>query len=161
MTCTTIPKQSPDSLKRLPLDAFGVQYLQTAHEIFGVHKTTVRRWLTGEQTPSQGVLRLLHVLAYGLEYLPSAGPAWRGWCFRRGNLFDASTNPGDHSRGSIRTWFWLSQELQGCRKFEARLGTDIEQSPNILPFPSSSESSASLLTRELHRKLAEIREKPC
>lgn len=98
---------SPDELRRLALEAVGAVGEVRSRELLGVHRTTFRRWLSGESRVPESAALVLRLLADGLH--PGASDEWRGFRFAG----DALVLP-DGRR-------YTARELQGLHYLQAAL----------------------------------------
>lgn len=74
--------------------------------------------------------------------------AWRDWTFNaRGALVDPAGY--EHTPGTIRGWWWLSQALRDLRRRENQQTQTLP--PNVAVLPGARPAHA--LTDELYRRL--------
>lgn len=77
------------------------------------------------------------------------GDDWQGWIFSgaRGALVDPAGY--EHTPGTIRGWWWLSQALRDLRRRENQQAKNLP--PNVVVLPGARPAHA--LTDELYRRL--------
>lgn len=112
--------------------------------LVGVNRATWHRWLRGQTRVPTAVFNLLLILQAG--ELPQGGPAWAGWKFHEGKLFDPSGTA--HTPADIQGWHWTRQELQHLR---AKENASAAAGDNVVRFPG--RRSAATITAELYRRL--------
>lgn len=96
----------------------GGQTAETARQLVGVSRRTWERWRCGEARIPRAVGVAL-ALAYGadLEFLPSAGSAWRGWRFRDGALCAPDGTP--FPPGFILQAEWMLRQYRAADALRA------------------------------------------
>lgn len=79
------PPTSPDELRRLMSEATVVVGESKALSILRIHRTTLKRWLSGETQAPESAALVLRLLGDGLH--PAASDEWRGFRFDGDRLF--------------------------------------------------------------------------
>ena len=153
---------SPEEIRDLFVEAFGSNYVEKASKLFHVRHVTIKKWLRGNPRPPTAVLLVLHILANGLEYLPGAGAEWNKWIFQDGVLIDRDDRDdkhGQHTPGSIRTYWWTKQEITELKSRENKQAIQIEESEatNVVSLKTVRSNIGNILFHRLYKKLKELK----
>ena len=109
-------------------------------------RSTWWRWRAGKTRAPVAVLNLLRLLVGG--ELPHAGPAWSGWKFKNGQLYDPAGT--GHTPTTILSWWWTAQRLQAQRADENRFTQAMPANVVILDLARP----AHRITAELNRRIS-------
>lgn len=104
-----------------------------AAALCGVHPKTWHRYETGQTRIPWAIYQLLKIQVMGS--LPAAaGPAWDGWRWINGRLWDPADNHW-HTPGSIRAWFYVAAQLETFCSYENQAERLAEENKNVVALP--------------------------
>jgi hypothetical protein len=119
---------SPDELRRLALESVGALGEARSRELLGVHRTTFRRWLSGESQVPQSAALVLRLLADGLH--PLASEEWCGFRFAGDDLI--LPDGRRYTAREIQGFHYLQAALDASqRKSQALEATVVELTRRI------------------------------